>query len=226
MRQEPFERGSGMTRKRYVRIDFDNFAEYVEYLEGEPTYEGELRNLIEFCQRRLRANGFPDTLFVRLGKNRREAIYDHIIERLGHDEDTDAGYAARILWHAHFALDPSTQKRIWDFAYHIGRACSLNTEAALKFDKWGKFAEQQLKHFEVGRSKSANSRKQKRDEIAADFVREAKDIRQRKPDLKCHSVAVQIHNRRKGENLRRSEDDQLPNQTDRRISDKIRHLWN
>jgi len=216
-----------MTRKKYEQKISENDEEFDELLqefEAQPTFEEQLKSILDFCRWRLRANGFPDEVWVRRD-GRKQRIYDYVIEQPGQDEDTDAGYAARILWHLHFALQPSAQEDIWHFAAHIDRAATLRTEVRLKFDKWGKFAEQQHKNLEDRRAVSAKNRAAKRDEIAADFKREAKAILQVSPGLKCHSVAVQIHKRRKKENMKCSEDKRLSNQSPRRITDKIKHLW-
>jgi hypothetical protein len=112
-------RGSGMTRRRYVRTNYripEDLPMMIEDSKADPTYEEWLKNLMEFCQKRLRVSGFPDTIFVRKGSTIKQQIDEYVIEQPSQDEDTDAGFAARNLWHAHNALQLSTQKDLWRFA--------------------------------------------------------------------------------------------------------------
>ena len=230
MRKEYSERGSGMTRKKYVRTHIsskDSKEDHIEFSKNLRTFEEELKDSAEFCKQRLRAHGLPDMAFVTLC-DVAEPIHTYVVERLGHEEDSNVGYAARILWHLDLALRPSIQERLWDFAYNVYWAASLATEATLKFGKWEKLAlkgEEQLKWLVDARVKSAESRARVRDEIAADFECEARVILQETPNLKPHGVAMQIHERRKNENPKRSEKEQLPNQSPKHIRNKIKHLW-
>jgi hypothetical protein len=93
-------RGSGMTCTRYVRTTYrlpEDLSALKRDSKAEPTYEEDLRNLMEFCRRRLRANGFPDTIFVRKGSTRKQPINEYVIKQPGQDVDTNAGFTARIL---------------------------------------------------------------------------------------------------------------------------------
>ena len=225
MRIEYYERGSGATRKRYGRKISENEADMIElWQEDDPTLEEQLKSVMEFWGRRLRENGFPDTLHVLNGA-KEQWIDDHVIGQPGQDEDTIAGYAARIMRHAHNAQQPSTRKYEDAFAHYIFQIGLLQGEASVKFSKEGKCGEQQLKYLDIGRAESAKSRAAKRDEIAADFVCEATAIRQRNSHITCHAVAILMHDRRKNKNSKSTDDNQLPNQSVRRIRDKIKHLW-
>ncbi len=70
MRKEIYERGSGMTRKKYVRTHISNKSskeDIIEFSKYHRNFDEILKDHEELCRRRLRAHGLPDMALVKLG---------------------------------------------------------------------------------------------------------------------------------------------------------------